>query len=326
MRRTAELRNVSRLPSIDRGERPARERLLGCGAPAMQPVLEGVERAAANRAPILLLGEMGTGKKVTARAIHDSSDRAGAPLVLVSCRTSNVEELSCALFGAQPSAASIQSPEHTEGLAPSGAFRRARGGSLVLDGLDALPSEIQLEIVRALDEPSSAGLEELPRLIATSRVEMTDLLADGRLLPELVFHLAVLVLRLPPLRARLEDLPHLATEIARESDGQEVGLQFSGEALTLLRARRWPGNIRELANVVRRAAALADDCRILPEHLLRAPHQASPCKSLAEIERRAIIETLAAVGGHRQRAASALGIGLRTLYDKIKRYRINAPN
>ena len=285
-------------PGFDRGQGVQ----LTCDDPIMRPVLEAIATAAATPAPVIIIGEMGCGKKVVAHAVHAASRRSAAPYVIV---------------GRGQNDSQVQINELLS------AFKHAANGTLVIDGIDELPPALQSKLVAKLD-----GLHgDLPdlRLITTTRVEPKELLRTARLRQELYLHLAVVPIRIPPLRERRHDLPVLAQEILDQISSR-WGLprpQLSEPAARSLLSANWPGNVRELRNALQLATALAADGMILPEHLdLDAFNNCGSQLTLAETERDAILRALANVSGHRRKAAANLGIGLRTLYDKIKRYQI----
>ena len=271
----------------------------GQALPAIESTLRALDRAVASSAPLLIVGELGSGKKTTARSVHERS-RPDTPLVLVHGRD--------AADGRWPT-------ELRE------AVERAADGTLILDGIDGLASSRQGPLARALD----CGLR--PRIVSTSRVEPRQLVRSGRLLPEIYFHLGVLEVALAPLRERRGELPLLARRILDDlADRWRLGhLRLDESAEQAIRRAPWPGNLRQLNWALQRAAASSTDGRIRGEDLELSTDEATRDDdhrplSLAEVERATIARALTEVGGHRRRAAALLGIGLRTLYDKLKRY------
>ena len=293
------------------------------GDPAMVRVLGQLERAAQLELPVFLSGEMGTGKKVAARLLHRNGGRAAGPLITVRCTAAAARSLSRELFG------DASGPFEPSPSARPGAVSLAEGGTLILDSPGDLPPSLQAQLVELLDEGHSRSPTSL-RWIATSRESPEALLCAGTLTQELYYHLSTMAMILPPLRRRRQDLPLIAAWIiGRIADrlGTTPPVLTSDTQQALLE-EKWPGNIRQLRHALERAVLVAESGQLLPRHL-RLGHSVSELatssiRALAELEREAITRALAAVGGHRRRAAAGLGIGLRTLYDKIKRYGINA--
>jgi len=299
------------------------------GAESMAPVIDALSKVARTNATVLLVGESGTGKEVAARAIHDQSERAGGPFVAVNCAALSENLLESELFG------------HEKGAFTGAHARRrgrlelAQGGTLFLDEVGELKPDLQAKLLRVLQEKTyervggSQTLDADVRWIAATNRDLIQAIGEGGFREDLYHRLAVFPIRLPPLRERLEDLPSLVDVLLRRI-APELGrgkLTITKPALARLHRAAWPGNVRELRNVLERAAILADSERIEQSHLWiedRPPPGgapgAGPVRTLDELEREAIIRALAQVDGNRKRAAELLGIGLRTLYDKIKRY------
>ena len=297
------------------------------GDPAMAPVVEAMEKVARTSATVLLLGESGTGKEVAARAIHEMSDRRGNPFMAVNCAALSETLLESELFG------------HEKG-AFTGANERRRGrieladsGTFFLDEVAELKPALQAKLLRVIQERAFervGGIRTLTvdvRWIAATNRDLRRMIEEGSFREDLYHRLAVFPIRLPPLRERRADiLPIARSLLARISD--ELGRrapELSEDAEHKLLQWSWPGNVRELANSLERAAILADGNKLRAEHLWLeassgARDPAGELKSLADLERDAIARALEAVGGNRRRAAELLGIGERTLYDKLRRY------
>ncbi len=313
---------------------------LSYGAPAMAGVESALHKVAPTEATVLLLGESGTGKEVAARAVHAWSRRADGPFVAINCAALSESLLESELFG------------HEKG-AFTGASERRRGrielaqrGTFFLDEVGELAPSLQAKLLRVLQERSfervggTQTLRAEVRWVAATNRDLARMVQGGSFREDLYHRLAVFPVQLPPLRERPEDIPPLA-EVLLHRVAASLGrpyLQLDPSALAALCAEPWPGNVRELANTLERAAILADDDRIMPEHLVMpgrlapavttprpaAPSvaQGEPGRTLAEIEREAIEHALAQHDGNRRRAAEQLGIGVRTLYDKLKRYEL----
>ena len=296
------------------------------GAPAMQPLVKELERVAATRATVLLTGESGTGKEVAARRIHDLSGRKGA-FVAVNCAALSASLLESELFG------------HERGAFTGAVARRrgkielAEGGTFFLDEVAELESGLQAKLLRVLQERAyervggQQTIQADVRWIAATNRDLTAMIAQGTYREDLYYRLAVFPLRVPSLHERRTDIPGLAQALLR-SVGAELGrrLHLSASALELLAERDWPGNVRELRNVLERAAILTEGHEIGASDLgpqpQRFPSASSAVLSMEEAERAAIEAALDHVDGNRKQAAEVLGIGVRTLYDKLKRYEL----
>ncbi|MDX1383515.1 MAG: sigma-54 dependent transcriptional regulator [Thermoanaerobaculia bacterium] len=297
-------------------------------APVMEPIVAAIEKVAPTQATVLLLGESGTGKEVAARTVHELSPRRDRPFVAVNCAAVAETLLESELFG------------HERGAFTGAVERRrgrlelAAGGTFFLDEVAELKPELQVKLLRVLQDRrferiggARTRVADVRWIAATNR-DVDALLESGALREDLYHRLAVFPVRLPPLRERREDVLPLARtlleRIAREMGRPAPRLDEGAERALL--AREWPGNIRELANALERATILARD-DTLTRDLLTAPstlpggaRQSDEPQTLVELERHAVERALRRNQGHRERAAAELGIAVRTLYDKIKRY------
>ncbi len=325
-----ELRSLRERSAAEEREAPP----LSYGAPAMAPVVAALEKVAPTQATVLLLGESGTGKEVAARAVHRWSRRRGGPFVALNCAAVAETLLESELFG------------HEKGAFTGATARRrgrlelAAGGTVFLDEIAELRPELQAKLLRVIETKrfervgGSRTLEADVRWMAATNRDLEERLASGAFRDDLYHRLAVFPVRMPPLRERREDILALARHLL-ERIGRDLGRptpRLAPGAEAAIEAAPWPGNIRELANALERAAILAGDDPISAE-LVRAwarpgaasAAQAEPAagpgpQTLEALERRAIERALERHGGHRRRAAEDLGIGVRTLYDKLKRY------
>ncbi len=298
--------------------------LLGA-SPAMQAVFTLVERAASARSNVLLLGESGTGKEVAARAIHQGSDRAGGPFVPVNCGALPADLLESELFG-HVRGAFTGADRDRKGL-----FAAASGGVLFLDEIGAAPQRVQVGLLRALQERrvrpvgAETDLTVDVRIIAATNADLEEAIGSGAFRQDLYYRLAALVIRIPPLRERREDIPLLVSELlaaAAQRTGRRVAL--SPRAVERLVAHDWPGNVRELEHLLERACLLARGAVIREGDLGLPVQQATQVLTLEEVEKAHIRDVLTRCAGNKLRAARLLGIPRATLYRKIDRYGIDA--
>jgi two-component system response regulator FlrC len=315
----------------DRADRAAPTAVpLTYGDASMQPVVDVIEKVARTSATVLLLGESGTGKEVAARVIHQLSDRRARPFMAVNCAALAETLLESELFGHEKGAFTGATERRR------GRIELANGGTFFLDEVGELKPELQAKLLRVIQERrfervgGARTLDIDVRWIAATNRDLREMMSEGLFREDLYHRLAVFPIRLPPLRERREDIIPLARSLlARVCESMHrPPLVLDDAAGRKLSAWHWPGNVRELANVLERAAILSDGATVAPEHLWLEPSApvaeagggAQSVRLLAEVERDAIARALGSVGGNRRRAAELLGIGERTLYDKLKRY------
>jgi len=291
-----------------------------------EEALRVIEKVAPSRATVLLSGESGTGKELIARAIHAHSPRARRPFIAVACAALSRDLLESELFGHERGAftdAYVQRP---------GRFELADGGTLFLDEIAEIPLDLQVKLLRVLQERAFervGGSETIRvdvRIVVATNLDLEELVAQGRFREDLFYRLQVVELTLPPLRERKGDIPLLAAHFLRKYSGENgKGLRrLSDEALEALQAYDWPGNIRELENAIEHAVVMAEpEQAVLEEDLLPArvrggnggrARLGQPLReTIKTVRRRMIEEAMAAAGGEVQRAAELLGISVRSL-------------
>lgn len=302
----------------------ARYGLVG-DSPAMAKVYELIGKAAPVNVTVLITGESGTGKELVARAIHYAGPRAAAPFVAVNCGAIPRELLESELFGHVKGA-------FTGAVATRpGFFHAAEGGTIFLDEVSEMSPEMQVHLLRVLQEHEitmvgSRRPEKVDvRVIAATNKDLRARVAQGAFREDLYYRLDVLRIDLPPLRERGDDVLQLAAFFLAKY-AQELNREpprFADDVLAALTAYDWPGNVRELENLILRLVTTVTDDRIeihhLPEHLrYRFQPQEDLRRPLAEVERDYIRRVLAAVGGNKTRAAKILGIDVKTLREKLK--------
>jgi len=318
----------------DQGSRPRKfEQLIG-GSPALEAVLEGVRRVAPTSSTVLIQGETGTGKELIARAIHNVSPRCGRPFIKLNCAAIPLDLLESELFGHEKGAFT---GAITQKL---GRFELADKGTLFLDEVGDIPAPLQPKLLRILQEQeferlgSSRTHQVDVRLVAATHRNLAEMVRNGDFRSDLYFRLNVFPVELPPLRDRREDIPALVEHFA-DTLGRRVGRtidQIPPETMMALCSYDWPGNIRELQNLIERAVILSDD-GVLPNPLLTSGTQrisvvAAPT-TLMDSERVLILRTLEAAGwviGGRDGAAARLGLKRTTLIYKMQRHGISRPS
>jgi two-component system response regulator HydG len=301
-------------------------------SPAIIEVMKTLARVAPSQATVLVLGETGTGKELVARTIHRWSERANCRFVAVNCSALAEGLLESELFGHVKGAYT--------GAANSrpGLFREADKGTLFLDEVGDISPGLQARLLRALQEHEIVPLgAETPikvdvRVIAATHRDLPDLVRQGKFREDLYYRLDVVTLNLPPLRERRQDIPLLVDHFLRRLTSRHGRgpVAVDPEALRRLLGYDWPGNIRELQNVLERAVLLAEQGVIGPEHLattvrpsaaaLPETGEAPALRSLEDVEREHVIRVLSATGGNREESSRVLGISRRTLTRMIQRW------
>jgi two-component system response regulator PilR (NtrC family) len=314
------------------GQDPAATRLLG-DSPKMQEIRRLIAKLARNQAPIFITGESGTGKELAARLIHEQGPRAEGEFVAVNCGAIPQELVESELFGHKKGS-------FTGAVADKvGLFQAAEGGTLFLDEVADLPLAAQVKLLRAIQEKSVrpvGGQQEVPvdvRIISASHRDLNAEVDEGRFRQDLFYRINVIELRMPSLRSRPQDIPPLAGRILERiarRHAERGDMSLSPEAIEALKRHPFPGNVRELENVLERAVALCDGALIGTRDLYlpdgdgqMAPSEPCPTSGvpledyLGEIEKQAILKALDETRWNRTAAAKKLGMTLRSL-----RYRL----
>jgi two-component system response regulator FlrC len=324
--RALERRRLLSLHDAATRERDETTPPLTYGDPVMLPVVRAIEKVAPTNASVLLLGESGTGKELAARTVHRLSRRADGPFIAVNCAAISEHLMESEIFGHEKGAFTGAA------AARRGRLELAEGGTLFLDEIAELKPELQAKLLRVLQERrfervgGTRTIDVDVRWIAATNRDLEGMVRAGDFREDLFHRLAVFPIRMPPLRERRQDLLPLAeTLLARIS--AELGrppLRLDDEARRRISAGAWPGNVRELANALERAAILSEGETLhgIELELLSRDGGHEESTTMAQIERDAIRRALDDVGGNRRLAAERLGIGLRTLYDKLKRYEL----
>jgi DNA-binding NtrC family response regulator len=306
---------------------------LVCGSsPAMERVREMIQRVAPTDATVLIVGESGSGKELVANSIHQASTRRG-PFVAVNCGAIPASLVEAELFGYEKGAFTGAGRTH------HGYFERAAGGTLFLDEITEMSPDAQVRLLRVLETGrfwrvgGDTEIRAQVRVVAATNRDPAAAVAEGRLREDLMYRLAVFPISLPPLRGRGADVELLARhflELLNEEAG--TSKRLSARSLGLLRSHPWPGNVRELKNCVHRAYILADD-EVELEHMFPGAlaEEDEPGRlsfaigtSLAAMEKRTILATLAHCQGNKRRAAELLGVSLKTLYNRLNEYAAEA--
>ncbi len=294
---------------------------------SMQRVKALIEKVAPTNSTVIVIGETGTGKELAARAVHDQSLRAGKPFVAVNCGALPENLIESELFGHRKGAFT-GADEHRKGL-----FEVADGGTLFLDEVGELPKATQATLLRVLEtgEVRRVG-DNKPfqvdvRIVCATHRDLAQMVAAGEFRQDLMYRINTFEIQLPVLRDRLEDIPQLSKHLLVRSRPETANcpVPFDESAIRLLQSHPWPGNIRELANVIEHASILSDGLPITADDLPRGlgaqtlsfSAAKNVGKSLREIEMETIFATLDKLDGNKTAAAQQLGISLKTLYNKL---------
>ncbi len=311
------------------------DHIIGKSRP-MQDLFDLVQSVAASDANILIQGEHGTGKELIANAIHQTSRRGDGPFIKINCAALPKDLIESELFGHKRGAFTGASADR-EGL-----LSEANGGSLLLDEIGEMPSYLQTKLLRVLQEREyrPIGSDRLVRvdfrLICATNVDVEAARREGRVREDLYFRINTIALKVPSLRERPEDIPLLCDHFLEKFRHryQKNVRTLAPAVYHLLIKNRWPGNVRELENVIERAVLVSTDSEInvadLPDPIRHdyepsAEFAIPPNRTLAEIEKMAILQTLQRTNWNKQEAASILGLYRPTLYSKMRKHDIRDP-
>jgi DNA-binding NtrC family response regulator len=336
----AVLRNARRMRKAERENEELREVIGGTSGPklelvavseAMKLVVAQARKVAPLDSTVLLTGESGVGKGMLARMIHSESHRSEKPFVTVSCPAIPRELLESELFG------------HEKGAFTGAVKRRigkieaAAGGTLFLDEIGDLPIDLQPKLLNVLQdrEFQRVGGEELlkadVRIVAATNIDFSDKIKQGEFREDLYYRLSVIPIEIPPLRDRLESITYFCTHLLKKISRRQgrTKTRISKEALRVLQTYDWPGNVRQLENILERAAAFSDEGVIetkdLPKEVKGSTSDGPEISgiggiALAELEKQALIQTLRLTGGNKAKAARHLGVTEKSVYNKLKRH------
>jgi DNA-binding NtrC family response regulator len=317
-------------------ERYSFQNIIGKSA-GMQQIFNLIEQVAPRRSTVLIQGESGTGKELVAKAIHASSGRVDAPFIAINCGNIPSDLLESELFG------------HVRGAytgatsSKKGLFEAADGGTLFLDEVATISMEMQSKLLRVIQEREFRRLGSLEnikvdvRIIAATNVDLQTKVQQGVFRDDLYYRLNVIVIKIPPLRERTEDIPllseHFINKYGAENDGKHFSLEPS--ALKILMDYEWPGNVRELENVIERAVVLSPGgsiradlfpkniATVFPDMPARLPQNGIPLRErVGNFEKSIILAALEKTDWNQKKAAHLLSVNATTLSEKLKRFKI----
>lgn len=337
------LNNLAMHISVSEENERLRRRLMEAGqlgpligqSHAMQRVMALIKQVAPTAASVIIRGDSGTGKEVVARTIHELSGRAQGPYVAINCAALPETLMESELFGHERGAFTGADRRR------EGCFELANGGTLLLDEITEMKVELQAKLLRVLEEQvvrRVGGTVDVPldvRVLAASNRNIEEALRDGRLREDLYYRLNVFTIELPQLDRRRDDIPllvdHFIRELAPAMDKKNV-IGADNECLESLKARRWPGNVRQLRNVIERALVVTRGSVLgvadLPPEPSTNGASSSPTfemklgSSIEDVERELILRTIEMLDGNKAQAAEILGISLKTLYNRLERYQL----
>ena len=305
--------------------------LLYGSSPAMERLYQQVARVATTDAAVLLVGESGTGKELIAQTIHQCSARSGNTFIAVNCGAIPSHLIEAALFGHEKGSFTGALRQHL------GYFEHVSGGTLFLDEITEMPADMQVKLLRVLESGSfmrvggDGEVQVDVRLVAATNRDLDAAVKERSLRADLMYRLAVFPIRIPPLRERSGDVEALALHFLELFNVKE-GTQkvFARRSLDMIRSYSWPGNVRELKNLVQRAFILSTHTLVIDECMANFSIRKPTLREgnlnffvgtpLAEAQRETILATLRHYSGNKRLTAEALGVSLKTLYNRLKDY------
>jgi DNA-binding NtrC family response regulator len=313
--------------TLSEEERSGKFDIIGCSRP-MKTVYERIEAMCHADNTVLIMGESGVGKELVAKAIHYFGDRVHEPFIPIDCSVLSLNIVESELFGHEKG--SFTDAQHSR----VGLLKLAGKGTVFLDEITEIPLQVQAKLLRAIQEREirplgATEIEKIDaRIIAATNRELEKAVEEGKFREDLFYRLHVIPISVPPLRERKEDIPLLVDHFIKKFSSEKKFVSgITPEAMKALESYRWPGNIRELENVIQQAIALGTNDVIRRQDLPAGIYkpdvsipESSSIKSLKEIEKEAILKALQLTAGSKTDAARILGIGKTTLYDKLKKY------
>jgi transcriptional regulator with PAS, ATPase and Fis domain len=320
---------VERLSTVrNASARPSAEGLVG-RSPSFNAALSAVQRVGPSMLPVLLLGESGTGKELFARVVHEASERASGPFVVVDCSGLTETLFESELFGYEKGAFTGANARK------KGLVETAEGGTLFLDEMGDVPLSMQVKLLRLIESGAFRRVGSVEtqqadfRLVAATHKPLQQMVADGRFRQDLYYRISAFPIHLPPLRERAADIPMLVDSFLQRGGNAKHRVSVEPEAMARLQAHDWPGNIRELRNVLDRARLFADDGIVRAEHMpdefglgstfgLAVLPTAPPAQGRAITSHEQLARLVATHRGTRRELAAQLGMSERTLYRRLK--------
>jgi transcriptional regulator with PAS, ATPase and Fis domain len=320
---------VERLATVrSASARPSAEGLVG-RSPSFNAALSAVQRVGPSMLPVLLLGESGTGKELFARAVHEASERASGPFVVVDCSGLTETLFESELFGYEKGAFTGANARK------KGLVETAEGGTLFLDEMGDVPLSMQVKLLRLIESGAFRRVGSVEtqqadfRLVAATHKPLQQMVADGRFRQDLYYRISAFPIHLPPLRERAVDIPMLVDSFLQRGGNTKHRVSVQPQAMARLQAHDWPGNIRELRNVLDRARLFADDGIVRAEHMpdefgngsvtrLEGLPAAVSARARASTGDDELAQLVATFRGTRRELATQVGMSERTLYRRLK--------
>ncbi|HTJ97783.1 MAG TPA: sigma-54-dependent Fis family transcriptional regulator [Rhodocyclaceae bacterium] len=311
---------VERLQTVRHASaQPSNEGLVG-KSPAFNRALGELQRVAASMLPVLLLGESGTGKELFARAVHEASPRARGPFVVVDCSGLTETLFESELFGYEKGAFTGATARK------AGLVETAKGGTIFLDEIGDVPLAMQVKLLRLIESGTYRRVGSVEtqvadfRLVAATHKPLQKMVTDGSFRQDLYYRISAFPIHLPALRERVDDIPLLVESFLQRNPNAAVKMHATPETIARLKQHAWPGNIRELRNVLERARLFSDDGEIKPEHLPLDFGNTAPPLAAKNLNDAEFVNYARQFDGTRKELAQSLGLSERTLYRRLKEH------